>query len=263
MKNLKSSDDLFLIDPYPKNQKLVLLLHGLGSDSSSWIYQIEPLASLGFRPIAVDVPGFGRSKFTQGRWTTRKAAWIIVTRLMDKLEGPVDIIGLSMGGVIAQQLVKFRPEKIRKLVLISTFAKLRPSVKKNLPYLSKRFKQVLLGDIRSQAVTVADRIFPAGSLPEFHDYLIEQIRHANPRIYRHAMISLAAFNSAGWMRKWDGPTLVVTGSLDSTVTIENQRRLAGMLKNVRYEVIEGGGHAITIDRTEQVNQLMIDFLKTV
>lgn len=261
MKNRNGLPMVFSDDPAPENEKPVILLHGLGSDHSSWVYQSEVLIANGFRPIAVDIPGFGQSTYPYHRWTIRKASILVIKAVVDGFEGKVALVGLSMGGTIAQEIVRNRPEKISKLVLVSTFARLRPSVRKTLPYLSKRFKQVITGDIRDQAVTVADRIFPGNDQEYFHEYLINQIRHANPKTYRQAMIALAAFNSASWMRHWSGGTLVISGDADNTVTLENQKRLAGILKNVQFEVIIRAGHAVTIDQKDRFNQLLIEFLK--
>ncbi len=255
MENRKELPQVYFNDPASENGKPVIMLHGLGSDHSSWIYQSEALIANGFRPIAVDIPGFGKSIYPYHRWTIRKASMLVIKAVVDAIEGQVALVGLSMGGTIAQEIVRNRPEKISKLVLVSTFAKLRPSVRKTLPYLSKRFKQVVTGDIRDQAVAVADRIFPGNDQAFFHEYLIDQIRHANPKTYRQAMIALAAFNSASWMRRWSGDTLVISGESDTTVTLDNQRRLAGMLKNARFEVISKAGHAVTIDQKDRINQL--------
>jgi pimeloyl-ACP methyl ester carboxylesterase len=165
-----------------------------------------------------------------------------------------------MGGTIAQQLIRMRPDMINKTILASTFARLRPSARNNLPYLARRFRQVLVGNIAGQAETVADSIFPTGTEKEFHDYLIMQIRNSNPKIYRQAMVSLAAFSSTIWMRNWTKPVLVVAGSDDTTVTLKNQLRLAAILSNKQLEVIQGAGHALSIDHKEIFNRLMIDFL---
>lgn len=254
------ANSLFFVDSFPTNENPVILLHGLGSDHTSWVFQVDELATNGFRPIAVDVPGFGKSGYSYSRWTTRRAAMIIATQLLDGLGQPVDLISLSMGGTIAQQLIRMRPYLIKKTILASTFASLLPTSRNNLPYLTRRFRQVLAGNIAGQAETVADSIFPAYTEKEFHDYLIMQIRNSNPKIYRQAMISLAAFNSAGWMRNWTKPVLVVAGSEDSTVTLRNQMRLAAILRNKQLEVIQGAGHALSIDHKEIFNKMILNFL---
>jgi len=261
MKSRKGLPQVFFNDPAPESSKPVILLHGLGSDHSSWIYQNEVLIANGFRPIAVDIPGFGKSLYPYQRWTIRKASMLVIKAVVDAIDGQFALVGLSMGGTVAQEIVRNRPEKISKLVLVSTFSKLRPSIRKTLPYLSKRFRQVVTGDIRDQAVTVADRIFPENDQQLFHEYLIDQIRHANPKTYRQAMIALAAFNSTPWMRQWSGDTLVISGDSDTTVTLENQKRLAGILKNAQFEVIPKAGHAVTIDHKDRFNQLLLKFLE--
>ena len=261
MKSRKGLPQVYFDDPAPENQKPVILLHGLGSDHSSWIYQSDMLTANGFRPIAVDIPGFGKSTYPYQHWTIRNVSMLVIKAVVDTMDCQPALVGLSIGGTIAQEIVRNRPEKINKLVLVSTFAKLRPSVRKTLPYLSKRFRQVITGDIRDQAVTVADRIFPEQDQGLFHEYLIDQIRHANPKTYRQAMIALAVFNSASWMRQWGGDTLVISGDSDTTVTLENQKRLARILKNAQFEVVPKAGHAVTIDQRDRFNQLLLNFLE--
>ena len=62
------------LDFNPDGQPAVLLLHGLGADGSSWGYQIPVLCEAGLRPIAPDLPGFGKSIPGEGRWSIARAA---------------------------------------------------------------------------------------------------------------------------------------------------------------------------------------------
>ena len=255
-----SIKELNYSDSYPTNSPIIVMLHGLGSDSTSWQFQIDALGQAGFRPIAVDIPGFGKSKYPYRRWNVKKAALIIIHNLIDRLDEPINIIGLSMGGTVAQEIYFYRPNRISKMILVSTFARLRPSAKENLPYLSRRVAQIAIGDIRKQAGTVSDRIFPSPQLKEMHDYLYFQIREANPRTYRQAMISLGLFNSTRWMKKCSLPLLVISGSLDSTVTLDNQIKLAKIIPGAKHVIIQDGGHAVSVDHFEQFNKEVIRFL---
>jgi 3-oxoadipate enol-lactonase len=253
-------EQIYLLDPAPQNSKIILLIHGLGADSSSWQLQFADLIENGFRPIAIDIPGFGRSKYPYRRWTIRKTAYLITNQIIDQYPGKITLLGLSLGGVVEQQIIKLRPEKIEKAIFVSTFARLRLKKSNNLHYLNQRFVQVLSGNFSLQAKSVADRIFPLAEQKELHDYLYDQIIHANPRIYRQAMIALAAFNSRLWMRKILFPCLVITGTKDSTVTIENQKELVNILKNVKWVEIEGGGHAVNVDHNKEFNKILINYL---
>jgi pimeloyl-ACP methyl ester carboxylesterase len=256
-------ESIFYLDPAPNNTKTILLIHGLGADSSSWQLQFNVLIENGYRPIAVDVPGFGKSKYPFRRWTIRKAAYLIVEKIIDQIPGKICLIGLSLGGVVAQQIMRIRPEKIEKAILVSTFSHLRPGVGNNLPYLRRRIIQVFSGNIVKQAKLVADRIFPDKDQKEVHDYLLNQIKHANPRIYRQAMIALATFNSRFWMKKVSFPCLVVTGMSDTTVTVANQKRLVNLLQYGQWIKVNGGGHAVNVDHSNEFNEIMIHYLNTV
>ncbi len=56
------------LDPNPNGSPLVLFLHGLGADSEMWVYQLAELAKSGMRPVALDLPGFGKTPMENGQW---------------------------------------------------------------------------------------------------------------------------------------------------------------------------------------------------
>lgn len=257
-----SKDHVYFFDPCPQNEKVILMLHGLGSDFTSWQLQMPELISAGYRPIAVDIPGFGQSKYPYRIWTVRRVALMIIKQVIDPLQRPVILMGLSLGGVVAQKIVQYRSEEIEKLILVSTFAKLHPKIKKNLPYLGKRALQIFSGKINKQASLVADHIFPGPEQKQWHDYLYAQIKNANPRIYRQAMVALSSFNSGRWMKLNIIPCLVITGSVDNTVTVQDQDRLASIVSNSEHLIIDGAGHAVNVDHTPEFNRALLKFLKS-
>lgn len=256
-------EKIFFLDPFPENKKIILLLHGLGSDSSSWQMQFDVLNQIGYRPIVIDLPGFGRSPFSRRHWKISTVSKIISRQILENLPQPVAIMGLSLGGVVEQELLRIKPEAFSKVILVSTFSRLRPSIKNNLPYLSRRFLLVVSGRLSTQAKTVADNIFPLEDQKLWHDYLIKQIEEANPKIYRQAMIALAEFNSRRWMKKISLPSLVISGSEDATVTLKEQRNLAKIIHDSNHLVISGGRHAVNIDHQIEFNAAIADFLSDI
>src|SRR3990172_8580936 len=94
---------LHYLDPNPAGRKAVLLLHGLGADAASWTLQLPVLTAAGFRPIAPDTPGFGQSPYDGGGWSIRRVAAGMAGLLKELKTGPAHVVGLSMGGTIAQQ----------------------------------------------------------------------------------------------------------------------------------------------------------------
>ncbi|MGZ6346245.1 MAG: alpha/beta fold hydrolase [Anaerolineales bacterium] len=251
---------LHYLDPNPAGNPAVLLLHGLGADANSWALQIPVLTAAGFRPIAVDMPGFGQSPYDGRGWSIRRVA-DDAADMVDQLQtGPAHILGLSMGGTVAQKFALDTPHLTRKLVLVSTFAVLRPGNLSGWLYFLQRFFLVSTLGLPAQAKVVAQRVFPDPHNEELRKILVETITRADPRAYRKAMASLGLFNSTKWLGKIDAPTLVVTGEDDTTVNPTRQRMLVDCIPNVRQVVIPKAGHAVPVDQPDRFNEEMLAFL---
>ena len=252
---------LYYYDPNPSGSKAVVLLHGLGADGESWGYQAAALSLEGFRPIAPDLPGFGRSLLpVDVKWNI---AWSVqmVTRLLDQLcLDHFILVGHSMGGAVAQQLALDVGERVEKLVLINTFSRLRPRHWSELAYLMGRFAAANMHGVQSQARTVAWRIFPGSDQSDLREAVVKKITAADPRAYRSAMRALGFFDVRRKLKDLLIPTLIISGEKDNTIPLDNQ---ADLLKNIagsRQVIIASGGHAMTIDHAEEVNRVLLDFL---
>jgi len=249
-----------LLDPHPQNSDPVLLLHGLGADATSWALQIPVLAQAGFRPIAPDAPGFGASRYDGRGWTTRRVAAQLAELLRGLSPRPAHVVGLSMGGVLAQQFAHDHPELTRKLVLVSSFAVLRPDSLSGWLYFLQRAAAVLTRDLEGQAHIVAGRVFPGQDNAQLRDLLVRSILQSDPRAYRGAMRSLAGFDSRRWLSRIEAPTLVISGELDTTVSPLRQRLLGARIPGARLVVVAGAGHAVPVDQAESFNRLLLEFL---
>jgi len=254
------SNDLFYLDPNPDANQVVLLLHGLGANSSSWTLQFEALKEMGFRAIAVDVPGFGKSKYDGDGWNFKRIASHIADLINNLHTGPVHVVGLSMGGVIAQQFAFDHPKLIKKLVLVSTFAVLRPGSISEWLYFIRRAIVVHTLGLDTQAKIVSNRVFPHPDQEVLRKMVEEQISLADSRAYRAAMRNLGLFDSRRQLKKIAMPTLIVSGGDDSTVSVNHQALLAKMITGAKHVVIPGAGHAVTIDHYESFNSILLEFL---
>ncbi len=253
---------LHYLDPNPAGNPVVLLLHGLGADANSWILQIPALSTAGFRPIAVDIPGFGQSPFDGNGWSIRRVAADMADLLEELQSGPAHIVGLSLGGTIAQQFAMDSPLLTRKLVLVSTFAVLRPDNLSGWYYFIQRFILVYTHGLPAQAKVVAQRIFPDPRDEQVRKILVETISRADPRVYRKAMASLGLFNSVNRLIEIKAPTLVVTGAEDTTVNPARQRLLVDGIPNARQVIVPNAGHAVPVDQRERFNKELLEFLGT-
>jgi 3-oxoadipate enol-lactonase len=251
---------LHSLDPNPSGSPAVLLLHGLGADGSSWTLQLPALGQAGFRPIAVDAPGFGLSPYDGRGWNIRRVAAQMAGLLEALGTGPAHVVGLSMGGVIAQQFALDFPHLTQKLVLTSTFAVLRPEDLNGWWYFIRRAAAVLTLGMKAQAQVVARRVFPNPQDQALRDMFISIVTKADPRAYRSAMLSLGLFDSRPRLGQIKAPTLVVTGADDTTVSPARQKILAEGIPGARQVILARAGHAVPVDQAEKYNQVVLDFL---
>jgi pimeloyl-ACP methyl ester carboxylesterase len=252
---------IYFNDPAPENTKPVLLLHGLGADSRSWGFQTAALINAGYRPIAPDLPGFGKTPSDGLRWDIPNITQLLIEWMQGLVQTPVPVVGISMGGSITLQLTITHQELVSRLVLANTFACLRPHSLQSLTYLFKRFVLATIRGSASQAEMVAFHLFPNPDQSDLRRAITELILESDPKVYRKAMRALAVFDVRKQLDEIHIPTLVVSGALDTTVPLEIQDELAEGIRGARHEIIQGGRHAVIADQPVRFNEILLDFLQ--
>jgi len=121
--NLSFGQTIFYYDVVPPNSGLtpvIMLIHGLGDEADSWRHLIPLLNSNGFRVLALDLPGFGRSA-APGRISLKNHAAAIL-RLLDavkiKPDAPVFLVGNSLGAIVAETTAFKKPGLVKGLILM-------------------------------------------------------------------------------------------------------------------------------------------------
>jgi 3-oxoadipate enol-lactonase len=250
---------LYVLSQNPTGSPPVLLLHGLGATGASWGLQIPALVKAGFLVLAPDMRGFGKSPYP-GQTNIAGMTSDMAELLRIRQTYPAHVVGISMGGTIALQLALEDPRLVRKLVLVNTFARLRPDRLSVWLFFAFRMLLIHTLGLPAQAQVVGKRIFPDSVQQETRQVLIDQILQANPRAYRATMRSLARFNVSNRLNEITMPTLVITGENDNTVPLKNQRELAEGIPGARHVIIRSAGHAVIADQPDAFNKTMLDFL---
>ncbi len=250
-----------VLDPNPTGKTPVLFLHGLGSNAASWGYQLQALAQAGCRPLAVDLPGFGRTPYDGRGWTFPRMASLLEAWMQTQQLSRVHLVGLSLGGVLAQQFALDFPQRVDKLVLMNTFAVLRPDSLNGWLYFLARFLTVTFIGLEKQAELVAGRIFPDPAQREQYEALVDTISSADPRAYRAAMRALGWYDARRRLPQLTAPTLVMTGAEDTTVSPARQRELAALIPAARQVLIPEAGHGMIVEAPEVCNRHLLDFLE--
>jgi 3-oxoadipate enol-lactonase len=260
MPAVESSPSLHHVDLNPEGSPKVLLLHGLGATGESWRFQMKPLTDAGFRVIAPDLRGFGRSSCYEPPLSIKHMAEDVF-RLLEKLQvTKCSVVGISMGGTIALQMAAARPEVVEKLVLANTFSKLSPPSLSGWFYFAFRYLLVHTLGLPTQARAVAKRVFPHPEQETLRQTLYAQVVQADPKCYRAAMRALARFNLHHRLKEISTPTLVITGENDSTVHPSLQRKMVEALPCAHQVIIPNAGHGVSVDQPEAFNRVLLNFL---
>ncbi len=243
----------------PAGSPPVLLLHGLGSAGADWLFQFEALSGAGFRVLAPDLRGFGRSSAPPE--VTVKAMADDMALFLQKLNAhPAHVVGISMGGTVALQLALDHPELVGKLVLVNTFARMKLASLRDALYL---FTRLLLSSFmgpEKQAEMVARRVFPRPEHETLRKNLRQRILHTNPCSYRSALKSLQKFDVFHRLGELKMPVLVVTGAEDTTVPPRVQEEMARAIPGAQHVIVERSGHGVIADNPEAFNKILLEFL---
>ena len=228
-----------------------------------WRPLVERLVPHGIRAISFDHPGTGESTNYRRPRRIRGIAKT-VEELLDRLEHEqVDVLGVSYGGGIAQQLAHQAPDRVRRLILCATSAGMislpgRPHALWALAT-PRRFSS------EAYYQRIAPTVFGGRARNE-----AELVEHSQERFtqppsaigYTQQMLAAVGWTSFRWLPQLKQPTLVLHGDDDPLVPLLNGRLLAARIPSARLHIVRGGGHLLLLDQVEDAVTPIVDFLST-
>ncbi len=231
----------------------MLLIHGLGADGQMWRPQINTFPDQGYYLIVPDVRGHGQSSNVD-RFSIKDCARDMM-ELIDHLGiETVTVAGVSMGGVIAQQMACDYPEYLHRLILCDTFSEVR-SIKAKIggwmQWLTIKFSPRLL--CKSLELTFKD-------FPEISGYFQQHFEDMNKKQLIMARTALNRFYITQRLSNLDIPTLVMAGDLFGDWFIDINRRLANSIPNAKFVSLEKAMDPSNLVNPGRFNNEALDFL---
>lgn len=242
-------------------ETVVLMLHGIGGGHQAFTPQMRPLAERGLRALAWDMPGYGYSR-TVAPYTIACLADACLEMLTIVDAARVILVGHSMGGMVAQEIVACEPKAVAGLVLIGTtaafgnaggdwqkqFIEARTApldAGKTMPELAQDLVENMVAPDADRAV-VAAAIASMSAVPE--------------PTYRHALAALVQFDRRVELSQIAVPTLLVAGAEDRTASPAVMEKMARKIPGAKYSVVAGAGHLIHLEQADAFNRLLLGFL---
>lgn len=233
----------------------LVFLHGLGGGHHAWDAQLPFFAAHGYGAHAWDQPGYGESATVEPYDLERISE--ALARLVRSLDdGPVVLVGHSMGGFVAQETYVRHPELVKGLVLTFTSASFGGAGSD----FARRFIAARLGPLdagKTMAEVAAQLIPTMGSNSELAVRIMAGIA---PETYRKAVRMLATFDRRAELAAIRVPTLLIAGSEDNVAPASVMARMAQQIPDAEFVVLEGCGHLGPMDRPEAFNAALLSFL---
>ena len=253
----------------------LLLIMGLAADSRAWLFQVPDFAGR-YRTITFDNRGVGRSSKPPGPYSIHEMA-DDAAGLLEALDiARAHVVGVSMGGMIAQELALRHPQRVRGLVLACTF----PEPDSDL----ERQQQFSVSQFGGQITSTGEMQIDVQALDP-----LQFFQHLLPRVFNQSFIdrelpkliqlfsgaleygfsleailgqvhAVMSHRTTDRLHQITAPTLVLTGDADLLVPSANSDILARHIPGAKLVKVAGGSHGFNFETPDVFNRHVLDFL---
>lgn len=234
------------------NTPVALLLHGLGGSRIGWEPQLAALSTT-HRVIAWEAPGYGGSDPVSA--CTFDAYVDAVGALIDEVspDQPVDLVGMSFGGMIAQYAAARYPERIRTLTLLCTSPKFGLDGTDPDEWRAARLSGLeAAGSPAAVAPMILASLVGAGN-----EHVIPEAVRAMERVPLHGLLdslrTIVHHDSRAILPTITIPTLVLVGAIDEETPPAYAQAIVDLMPNARLCVIDDAGHLLNLEAAEAVS----------
>jgi pimeloyl-ACP methyl ester carboxylesterase len=247
----------------------IVFVHGLGGSWQNWLENMPRMAELGYRAVALDLPGFGASPIPPWDISIR-AYGELLGEFCKALELPVcTLVGNSMGGFVAAEVAVGEPEWVDRLVLVSAAG---------ISHASMRREPVLAG---ARLTTLANPLLfrlnlPAMRRPGLRKLAFAGVMRHPERIRRELLVeylasglgapgflpataALVGYDLLDRLERIRVPTLVVWGRDDLVVPAADAAGFVDRIPGSRLVVFDDCGHVPMTERPVRFNRLLAEF----
>jgi 3-oxoadipate enol-lactonase len=237
----------------------LFFLHGVGSDKAVWDEQLTHFGARGYRAVALDYPRLRRIRFAASDPDRARIASYIFAALDELKITTAHVVGLSMGGVIALEMWRQQPARLRSLVLADTFA--------NHPEGDAILQRSLDGMTRLGMREFAEGRVGAVLQPRSRAGT-QTARRRKYGAHQHALLHVGV--GAVWTADYvadltniSTPALVVVGEHDGLTPVALSEKLHKGIRNSRLEIIPAAGHLANLDNPAAFNEALAEFFQSV
>jgi pimeloyl-ACP methyl ester carboxylesterase len=245
-----------------QSDKTIVFLHGIGSSSASWLQQLESKFG-GYRLIAWDAPGYGDSNIivdsTSASQAYAKRLLILINHL--QLE-KIQLVGHSLGAIIAAAFAKNWPEKIQSLTFVNPalgYGKQSKTTRDGI--VNDRVVDMTQTGVDGMAHLSPSRLLSGNAKQGAVDLVQWNTRRLRERGYIAAAAMLASSDLIDDIQNYTGPVLVLYGADDIVVPVESAKLVAHTCHSGIFQEIPNAGHAVYIEQADIFERFLLCFIR--
>ena len=239
----------------------IVFLHGIGTDSEGFLLQLEFFADAGYRAVAWDMPGYGKTAPLDKITFLRLAE--LLHQLLDDLNVPsVHLVGHSIGGMIAQQFSRTGQNRL----ITMTLAQTSPAFGNKGGDFQKKFVADRLRPIQEgkSMADIVEEVLPGliGTAPDPAGLSLARTCMGKvPSDSYVALVNcLVTFEGRDHLPLITVPTLVLAGEHDTNAPKVMMEKMSQKIPGAEFAVISGVGHLAPLEKPDTFNQVVLDFL---
>ena len=244
----------------------VVFVHELGMDHTMYVAQFEELPE-NYRCLAVDLRGHGRSDCPPGPWTMQDLVVDLIRFIESTNAAPAHIVGLSLGGMVAERLAIQREDLVRSLVLIGCNA---DSEHPEWAQLYRMF-QTRIEDEGVVSEEVARDTLPVyygqnyiDAQPDAIEIHVDRLKKMKPVAVIEGLRAVLERDSViERLGEITVPTLVIHGEQDSSISMLRAEALAEGIDGAELIKVPEVGHMVPVEAPDLVNEALSGFFSRV
>ena len=242
-----------------KSQPPVILVHGAGMDRTVWSQLTRYLAHHGFAPMAVDLPGHGRSEGELLPTISEMADWV-ADLILELDTGPVRLVGHSMGSLISLEVAARHTDAVERLILMGAAAAM--PVHPELLGAAERNEilapQLMTAWAHGTRAHVAGNPTPGLWMRSGCQALLER---AADGVIHNDLIACNSYEAGDIAGRITCPVTVIVGSEDKMTPPKATAQLVAGFQEVDLRHLEGVGHMMMIEAPDRIREMMLSALR--
>jgi pimeloyl-ACP methyl ester carboxylesterase len=238
----------------------LLLIMGMSGTALTWGEPFLELLRRDFEVIVYDHRGVGASTPLTGAITIAQLAED-ASALLSALElASVHVLGISMGGMIAQELALKHPEQVRTLTLGCTYCG-GPDRTDGPPWVLQQLTEGMMSGDPQRALQTAWKVNVSQAMAEDENAYAEFLAIAEQRAVAVPVImaqlqACVAHDTSTRLPELTMPTLVIHGTEDLMLPVENGRQIASLIPDSKLEIFDGIGHLFFWEQPDRAAELV-------